>query len=295
MIHVPMPHLMSKLVLVRRPEFGGTTMLGTGRVGTGKTSMLCEMADRILRNFDDIIYWRGQASCQWTKFLDRDEPVPVKLLIPKSRKFSLGEKNPLHIIGDIKSAPPFSPVNPHDIPPIDAFDGWDNLLSKSDPHSVNVIYINKEELLDMLGYMQQNVFDWTTFFVDECEELARWGSSGDEWSNSMLMGDILKEARKYRMSIYTSTQSTSDIYWFVINKFMSYAFLAGAGNTKNAPVSKRALNSLKDGEAWLTSGTNYERIKIYPWISKRDWRMRIEDGGDATSDVKELLREPTPT
>lgn len=44
-----------------------------------------------------------------------------------------------------------------------------------------------------------------------------------------------------------------------------------------------------EGEAWLTSGTNFERIKIYPWESGRDWRMHIEDSGD----VKELLREST--
>lgn len=288
-----MPNLMSKLVLVRRPEFGGTTMLSTGRVGTGKTSMLCEMGSRISRNFKDIIYWRGQASCQWTKFLDYCEPVPVKLLVPKGRKFDIGESNPLHIIGDAKSPPPFKPVSLHDLPPIDVFDGWDDLLSKSDPHRVNVIYVNKDELIDMLGYVQKNVFDWTTFLIDECEELARWGSSGDEWSNSVLMGDILKEARKFRMSIYASTQGTSDIYWFVRDKFMAYAFLAGAGTIKNTPVTKRAMNSLKDGEAWLTSGTNYERIKIYPWVSRRDWRMRIEDGGDETSGVKDLLREPS--
>lgn len=293
MIPMPMPNLMSKLILVRRPEFGGTTTLGMGRVGVGKTSLLCEMGCKILNDFDDIVFWRGQPSCQWTKFLDYNEPVPVKLLIPKNKTFAVGEKNPEHIIGDPNSPPPFKPVPNYDLPPTDTFSGWNDLLKKSDPHSMNVIYINKEELIDLLKFTQNNIFDWTTFFIDECEELARWGSSGEEWKNAVIMGDILKEARKYRMSIYTSTQGTSDIYWFVRDKFMSYAFLAGAGAIRNTPVDRRALNSLREGEAWLTSGTNYERIKIYPWVSRRDWRMRVEDGSGVGGVVKELLREPT--
>lgn len=68
---------------------------------------------------------------------------------------------------------------------------------------------------------------------------------------------------------------------------------AGAGAIRNTPVNRCALSALKEGEAWLTSGTNFELIKIYPWISRRDWRMRIEDGGDSGSAVKDLLRGPT--
>ncbi|GAI29345.1 unnamed protein product, partial [marine sediment metagenome] len=133
---------MDKLVLVRRPVFGGTTMLNMGRVGVGKTSMLCGMGDKLLEDFDDIIYWRGQPSCQWTKFLDHNGPVPVKLLVPKDRTFTIGEKNPDHVVGDLNSPPPFKPVPNYNLPPTDTFSGWEDLMRKSDPHSVNVIYVN---------------------------------------------------------------------------------------------------------------------------------------------------------
>ena len=82
-IDMPMPKLMKNIILKRDPSFGGTSVLFTGRLGSGKTSMMSHIAKRLIElqkdsEYIEYIYWRGQASCQWDKL---SGIVPIQIFI----------------------------------------------------------------------------------------------------------------------------------------------------------------------------------------------------------------------
>lgn len=262
---MPMPKLMQNRILARNPEFGGITLLATGTLGSGKTSFICHIARRILEaGSGEVVYWRGDEACQWVKFLDHDPPVPVKLLVPEGKE--------VEFFGSTDGLP--EPVR---------FSGFRDLVSKADPGAVNVPYLDDFELIDFMTYLQVHYFGWTSVFVDECESLAPYGSSGEKFASARRFGEILKNARKFRMSVYANTQAAQDIYWFVLSKFRAYAFLEGARVLKYCPIWKAAIQALRTGEAWVSTGGLYEKVKFPPYVTRRDVRARISGASGASS------------
>jgi len=263
---MPMPQLMKNRILARDPEFGGITLLITGALGTGKTSFLCAVAKRLLemqkegKHPKEYLFWRGDVPCQWVKFLDHNPPIDCKIFVPKSKR--------VNFYGDID----FQLER-------DEFSSYNDLMKKAELGKVNVVYLDDYELIEFMTFMQRRSFDWNSVFIDECETLAPYGASGKKYASAQKFSHVLREARKFRMSVYANTQAASDIYWFALSKFRAYAFLEGARTLKFTPIWKSAIQALRLGEAWVSTGGLYEKVKFPPFVSKRDVRAEILEEG----------------
>lgn len=257
---MPMPDLMDEIVLARNKDHGAPTCLITGRLGSGKTSLLADLALEIhkLREEEDRpenekLFWRGQESCQFMKLYGE---IDYKILVPETTKVTFVGENGINLkkykFGTIPE-----------------------LYEKAEPEKLNVIYISYEELIDFMDWLQKTTFEWNSFFCDEVEALAPQGVGGKRFDQNMRVANILKEARKYYLSFYSTTQGHQDIDWRVRSKIMAYIQLAGSPPMERSPVYKSALQALDVGEAWVSVGGNYEKFEYPPYVTKHDIKARI--------------------
>jgi hypothetical protein len=261
---MPMPDIMHGILLKRNPDFGGITGLITGSVGCGKTSLIADIAEHVLKSGNqEYVYWRDFEACQFCKFLDHNPPIPVKIFLPENKEIIFHARN--------NEFPEGFPTE------IFKFRDFGELISKAELGLVNVLYLDDIQLIDFIEYLQRTCFDWTSIYIDECESLAQFGSSGKRYKAAEKFAKVVNNARKYRMSVYCDTQNASDIYHFAVSKFKVFGLGEGARTISQSPVWKTAIQSLKKGEAWISSGGLYQKIKIYPYISKHDVRAEIHD------------------
>lgn len=255
------PQLMDEIVLARKPDQGAPTVLTTGRLGAGKTSLLADIACQLLNLKDadedrpqsERLFWRGQASCQ---FLKLHGEIPYQVLVPESTEVQFISEDGF----DIKQR---------------EFSTFPELYEMADPNKLNVIYCSYEELVDFAEWIQMTKFSWNSLFCDEVEDLAPQGIGGNRFKQNKRVANILKESRKYRLSFYMSTQSHSDIDWRVTKKIMAWIFLTGAPPSKNTPIWKSAIQKLDQGEGWVSVGGNYSPFSFPPYVTKVDVKARI--------------------
>jgi hypothetical protein len=255
-----MPHLMSNIVLARKPEFGGVTMLVSGALGTGKTSFLCHVARRVLERQaageapPELVFWREERGpCQWYKFLDHRPEVPVKVLVPEGEVEFIGEDSPRY----------------------ETFRTFTELYRKAERGKINVFYLDDERLVGFLEHLENRTFGWASVFLDEVEGLAPYGASGAVFRTAKRFKDVLKHARKSRLSVYADTQAAQDVFWQALSKFKAYGFLQGSRPLPWTPVWKSAIAALEVGEAWVTVGGFYEKVKFPPYVLRTDVRAVV--------------------
>jgi hypothetical protein len=259
---MPMPDIMHGILLKRNPDFGGITGLITGSVGCGKTSLIADIAEHVLKSGNqEYVYWRDFEACQFCKFLDHNPPIPVKIFLPENKEIIFHARN--------NEFPEGFPTE------IFKFRDFGELISKAELGLVNVLYLDDIQLIDFIEYLQRTCFDWTSIYIDECESLAQFGSSGKRYKAAEKFAKVVNNARKYRMSVYCDTQNASDIYHFAVSKFKVFGLGEGARPISQSPVWKTAIQGLHKGECWISSGGLYQKIKIYPFISKHDVRAEI--------------------
>lgn len=262
-----MPKLMEKIVMGRNFDRGAPTVLITGRLGSGKTSLLAHIARRILekkeeddsRPQDEKLFWRGQESCQFLKLHDK---VPYQVWVPEGRTVEFISPNGFDL--DEKR-----------------FSTFKELYDRADPHKVNVVYMSFLRLADFMAWLQRNVFDWNSILVDEVEDLAPMGVGGEGYERVKRVANLLKECRKYRLSFYATTQSHSDVDWRVTKKIMCPIFLHGAVPLKESPIWRRTIQALSMGQGWVSVGGNYEKFEYPAYPTPIDVRARM-DGGDGS-------------
>jgi len=160
---------------------------------------------------------------------------------------------------------------------VERFNTFKELWELSDTDKLNVIYLPVQRLIDFMEWIENEIFDWNTFVIDECSDLAPYGASGDEYKWCQRVANILKETRKTRISILANTTSFGDVQWFVLRKFMAYGFLEGARTVSTSPIWESAIRGLNRGEAWVSMGNLFQKFE-FPGYKGPDIRAKIKYG-----------------
>lgn len=229
------------LLFQRDLDFGGWFTEVTGLMGSGKTSLMLTMADKIIREYpQELLFWREAplAPLQAPKLGDNFEifaetKYPLKVC-------ELGERKPI----------------PTDRYKIRYFHSYQRLLDMVSPGQLNVIYFQKPQSWIELMFRLRFNTQFQTIFIDEMEDITPGRcrkEDGSYWGNDKF-ANHLKELRKCRISIVYNTQAKTDIDWRIRSKIMMHLYLSGSRGDDESPIYKNMLQSLSTGEAMLDLG-----------------------------------------
>jgi len=229
------------MLFARELDFGGWFTEITGLMGRGKTSLMLEMANKIICEYpNETIFWREapMSPLQCAKLGDNFE-----LFVESKTPMGLYE------IGEI------SPVK-SDKYKIRYFKGVMQLIKMARPGQLNVVYFKKPSTwIDLMFRLRFNT-QFQTLFIDEMEDItpARCRKEdGTYWGNDKF-ANHLKELRKNRINITFNTQSKTDIDWRVRSKIMMHLYLPGARVDDESPIYKTMVQSLATGQAVMDLG-----------------------------------------
>lgn len=227
------------LIFKRDNNFGGFLVGLFGIMGSGKTSLMLQAADRIKKEYpDEIIFWR--------------EPLGNPLQIPK-----IGNK--YQILCERRYPVKVMRMHPHGLSPSDdinirMFTGFRELFKLVDPGLINLVYFNRPwywiKLIDQL----KTWGSWQTLFFDEMEDILPGRCRGKQWEMNELFCNSIKEIRKARISTIYNTQNQMDIDYRLRSKTMLYFYLYGARYDDYSPVWKNAIQGLEIGQGWIDYG-----------------------------------------
>lgn len=245
------------MLFQRNPDFGGFFVEILGLMGTGKTSLMLEMANKIFKEYpEELVFWREaplsplqapKLGDNFQIFAERKNPMKI---------FELGENRPI----------------PTDRYEIKYFDGPLDLIKQAKPGQLNVVFFHKPEMwINLLFRLRFNT-KFQTIFIDEMEDVAPARSKkgdGTYWSNDKL-ANHLKEIRKCKINLIYNTQAPSDIDWRLRHKIMLHFYLSGSRGDYESPIYKSMIQSLKLGEALIDLGFSlFGKIRFNPYLPKQ--------------------------
>ena len=168
------------LLFQRDNNFGGFLAGLFGIMGSGKTSLMIQMARRIMHeNPDEIIFWREplgnplQARNIGDNFqilCERRYPVKPWVMHPHSNKPT----------DDIK---------------VRKFIGFKGLLRMVKPQMLNVVYFNQNWRWIGLVDKLKRWGSWQTLFLDEVEDVIPGRCKGKAWEMNERFANSIKEIR----------------------------------------------------------------------------------------------------
>ena len=225
-------------IFERKIFFGGYLVGLFGIMGSGKTSLMHQMAKRIIReNPDEIIFWRESLNSplqaanfpgEFQVLCERRYPVKIMQLLPNSMKRS-------------------------DLEPR-LFTGFNELMRLVKPGMLNVVFYDKPWMwIKLMDKLKQRA-SWQTIFVDEMEDITPERARGKEWDMNNVFTTSIKEIRKSRVNLIYNTQNSMDVWHGVINKTMIHFYLYGSRSNEFSPVFKAAIQNLKVGSGWIDYG-----------------------------------------
>jgi len=229
------------MLFERNTDFGGWFSEITGLMGRGKTSLMLQMADKIITEYpDELIFWReaplsplqaAKLGDNFELFAERKQPMGV---------YELGKTRPI----------------PTDKYKIRYFKGCMELIKMARPGQLNVVYFQKPTTwIDLMFRLRMNT-QFQTLLLDEMEDVTPGRcrrEDGTYWSNDKF-ANHLKEIRKCRINIIYNTQSKTDIDWRIRSKVMFHIYLAGSRGDDESPIYRSMIQSLVPGEALLDLG-----------------------------------------
>lgn len=229
---------------------GGTDLLGTGKPGSGKSTMLNHLATRALEINQSKVVWRASgARCEWlplapwaTLCLPADLDVDARLVPqrPTNRAFdvTLDEleqhivreivryETPRHLNDELIESGQFHVVYPdplmrgcqaaYERSAEKQYDSPTNrpLFHESDP--------SKHWWFGwVLDRIEGGPHDWTTLILDEIGDVAPQSAKKDQYGSYQkveLLRDCWVDARKKGLSIYAFGHSETDIHQFIRHK-----------------------------------------------------------------------------
>jgi len=245
-------------LLKRDNDFGGYLVEINGLMGSGKTSLLLGMADKILKKYpNESIFWREPIKnpLQVTKLGD-----PKKFQILSERRYPLQ----VYEVTDEK----ITLCNDYKIR---YFEGVKHLVKKSKKGMVNLVYFKDlYKWADLLMLLRFNS-GWQTILVDEMEDVCpqRCSNKGNNktWDKNELLGLNIKEIRKNKVNLVYNTQvGSSDVDSRIRSKCMVFFYLYGSKYDERAPMSRQAFRSLSIGSSWIDFGHSlWGRLKFKPY------------------------------
>jgi len=301
------------------PYYGGRQVLITGKMGTGKTTLLSKLGENDLAKGAYVI-WRGRTADGFHYFKDWESRV--RILHHKNDQIRVfiskfGHNKSLEVTERLEMV---------------SYSSVSDLIRKVKKEVINVVFeptfftISKDFMVylyskariklseaDRKGaqfgtlmwfeFHQQLLerldSEWWTVLYDEIDDLFPSNSSGILWHLIRWAQLTFKDFRKSLISMFGTAHNYSDIDHRIFEKIPTKIYLAGAKVPKNSLLYKNAIQSIERGQAKIEWDNKYGEIsKLSPYpvpkerlIVRKVWTAEIPDIGYALVDfVAELTK-----
>lgn len=257
-------------VFLRNPAVGGVFLEVSGVQGSGKTSCLFDITNKIMeKNPDELVFMRDRVNTpvQFNRYprwrIMAEEGLELKFRDIQKDKY-------LEI-------------------PVTYFKNYEDLYRKAKPGYINVVYFNNErkqwfKFISYLRrtmhrrghmYLNENIEEpvWKTVIWDEYEDLCPADEEKPLWTMIKNFKDEAKNIRKGLVTLLVDTQNKWDVDYRVRGKLMMRVYLKGAAVDKNSPINQKAINALDqiDGkrQALIDWGARYGKIRFNPYPPRK--------------------------
>jgi hypothetical protein len=246
---------------------GGTDLLITEKPGKGKSTLLLNIALRMMEVNDEAVVWRGsQSRSEWLPFAPwttlclpedveatarleakdpKQEPVDVELedMVREVRRY----QNPIQLNQDILEPGQFHVVYP-DPRMFDVQAIYEESEKKEDG-----VEFTKEDPLDhwwfgyLLARVEHGPHHWTSVFLDEIGTLVPESAADDAYSTLpkiRMMTDSWVDFRKYGLTIVAAGHTDIDIHNLLRHKVRWRLSMWGSSNP-TSPSEVVGFSSIK--------------------------------------------------
>lgn len=207
---------------------GGLLVEITGMPGSGKTSVMCSLANYTLKHHsNELVFWGSSYGS------------PLQFYMIGNNKWNiLVQKNVKMTFFDRMKGEPIELD-------VTYFDDFEDLYNKSSPGLLNCPFFGDRLVwMDFIEWLMSK-HGWHHLYIDEFSEVCPAMQSGDTFKK---IGDFtnhtLGQMRRCLMNIVYNTQSFVDIDYRPRRKLMLKIFLPGAKTDGVSRVQQKAIDNL---------------------------------------------------
>lgn len=262
---------------------GGVDVFIIGNPGCGKTTALGQVAMGNMKQYDDIIIWRGSEDCQWSLFLN------------------LKEKDKIDVIYWLREGITFKAYNRKEekevnlkdyVKDIRYYKNAEDLVKRIEKGAINVVETTPFSDIDMNQHYQF-CLEWleimleltkriwnrgVTICFDEVEDLAPEGASKSFWKIEVALSSLIRKMRKNDISLFLAGHSLTEIHWRIRRKIRWKMYMRGGIPPKESRIAMMNTNILAIGQAVIEGG-NFERFSFESLGNEKMLRMKFMIGG----------------
>lgn len=315
--HISTGNQLLKDLLRLNPIYGGRQVIITGKMGTGKSSLLVKFALNDLEKGAYII-WRGRTTDSFHYFPNWTELV----------KILHHENDDVHVY-----VTPFGSKKATEVTDqleMDTYKRAGDILQKAEKDRINVVIeptfyeISKDFVTYLYAkarirlteterkgsqfgtllwfefhqqLLERTDSEWWTVFYDEIDDVFPANPSGVLWHLIAWAQLNLKDFRKSLVSMFGTAHNYSDIDYRIYKKIPTKIYLAGAQVPKDSLLYKQAVQSVERGQAKIEWDNKYGEIsnlKPLPipkarLVVHRYWTAEIPNIGYSFADMQAEL------
>lgn len=259
---------------------GGSLALIAGSMGSGKTTFLVELADRVAsydrktkKLMPETIVWRGREFEYFTWFEHQDRVHLFFHEHDNNEEFG----RVVYIRNEDMEEDEY--IDPKSLPPIHYYKDADDLMHKLVRHCINVVWEPhefdlsvrmKKALFDRSGekksflnersvnptffwfeffelMLRKKSSDFVSVFVDEADDLMPGGVGGLAWHMNALFKDSVKDFRKRNVSLYLAMHNPQDVDGRIPKKFPVKIYFKGAHCLESSIIDRAYVPYLDRG------------------------------------------------
>ncbi|MHC1599941.1 MAG: hypothetical protein ACXQS5_03860 [Candidatus Methanospirareceae archaeon] len=267
---------------------GGTTCIITGIQGSGKTSLMLQIAQKLAMQ-GELVIWRGRQREQvhklknWMEktvwwFPKSSEPRIWK--VTDSRSYDITSQLDVKYYSSLKSL--YQGLEVFKINIVFPAHGWkpsSELLKDIFEKKRKKIMVKRETTfwVDVIYYLTQirKSRQFVAIFLDEADDVIPSGVSDQMWWLLEYAKDLIKDARKSYTSVYFAVHNLHDIDYRIVKKCTHYIYLRGARLYRNSLVDQKKVALLGKGEAIIEHGSfgkfRFDFLKHPPYDIVVEW------------------------